>query len=345
MLGVSLIQVSNGALVKDLSFSLPNGYLFSTNRNGFKHFQADIPDNLIESFRVYDRPGLLGIVVSGQGAIAWDGRVEDVTARPTGYRLLALGHQNGYRDKRQVYSPTAYSAAASKTIVTDIISSVSSANSYMSSSTLLCGSPALTWTEEFERQTPADILDRVAQRGDGSTIWEWNVWENRLLGFRARGAIGKQWRVDVSNPEVTRSLEQVWNSVYGVYADTVTAEAANAVSQDRYGVKREIAINAQTDDSTVAANFRDAWLDFYKESAGVGSIDVDAIYDPFGARYPVWMARSGDTVGIRNLPPALSTDIDRIRSFRVSETTVKFPPQPGGVPVLSVTPEFGPPVI
>jgi hypothetical protein len=45
-----------------------------------------------------------------------------------------------------------------------------------------------------------------------------------------------------------------------------------------------------------------------------------AVYDAAGGRWPLWMARSGDTVTIRNLPPTLSAEVDRVRTFRIGRT-------------------------
>ena len=59
------------------------------------------------------------------------------------------------------------------------------------------------------------------------------------------------------------------------------------------------------------------------------------MYDAAGGRWPLWMARSGDTITIRNLPPTLSLDVDRIRTFRIAETAYSC-----DTDVLSVTPEL-----
>ena len=51
------------------------------------------------------------------------------------------------------------------------------------------------------------------------------------------------------------------------------------------------------------------------------SITVDALYDQFGARWPLSAARSGDTITIRNLPLTVSSVLDRIRTFRISRAS------------------------
>jgi len=49
-------------------------------------------------------------------------------------------------------------------------------------------------------------------------------------------------------------------------------------------------------------------------------IQGDGLWEALGGLWRRWWSRAGDTVTMRNLPPTLSTDIDRIRTFRVAET-------------------------
>jgi hypothetical protein len=84
----------------------------------------------------------------------------------------------------------------------------------------------------------------------------------------------------------------------------------------RYG-----AITAQTTSSTQATTVRDASLQDNKDPKPRVGLTFSALYDASGGRWPNWAMRAGDTVTIRNLPPTSSTTIDRIRTFRVSETS------------------------
>ncbi len=343
-LGVLVQAGPNGRAIKDIAPFMTGGE-FSMNEHGFESFSAQVDLDLLEAFYLYDFNALPHISVQGMGWKAWEGRLEDTTLGALGLQLHALGYQNGYRDKRNVYSPAAYNAATSFTIASDIATAVNAANAFMPSSSLLIGDPGVTWTETYLRQTPATILDRLAERGDGVNRWEWGVYDDRLLHFRARGADGRAWYVDVTNAfTAVRTLENIWNSVYGLYGSLLTAEAADSYSQDRYGVKREISVNANTDALTAAQNSRDAFLDFYSDGPARGDIEVTALYDAFGVHYPLWLARSGDTVTMRNLPPNLSTDIDSIRSWRIARTSYKFG-QTGQPDKLRLTPEFALPAV
>lgn len=333
---------TKSVILRDLTLFIP-ALEFSTNPHGFEMTNPFLPARLYESFRIYDRPSLPHLEINEFGGVVWEGRLEDPTITGAGVGLRCFGYQNGYRDKRGQYSHAAYSAADSQTIVNDIISSVNTANAFMSSSTALIESPGVTWTETYTRRTPADILDGLAERGDGTLRYEWCVWEGRQLAFRSRGKYGRAWYVDVADINVTRSLENIWNSVYAVYADTVSAGASSAFSQNRYGVKREIAVNPTTDNVTVANNFRDAWLGYYSDPPARGDIEVAKLYDASGALWPLASARSGDTVTIRNLSPTLSSSVDKIRTFTISGT--RYRAARGAPPTLTLSPEFGVPVI
>jgi len=341
ILSVVLYTAPSGLIVKNLT-SFIDSFDFSTNERGFDSFSCFVPASLQESFSIYDRVGLPHISIMWGGAVVWEGRLEDPTVTGAGFGVRAFGYQNGYRDKRNFYSHAAYSAATSQTIINDIIASVSAANSFMSASTLLVENPANSISEAYTRKTPADILDLLAGRGDGVSLWEWGVWENQILHFRARGSQGRAWYTDVTALSVSRSLENVWNSVYGEYADTLTAEAADSFSQARYGVKREIAVRGSTDSATIAANARDVYLAGHKDPPARGQIDVPVLYDAYGTRYPKWACRSGDSMTIRNLSPISSSSVDAIRTFRIS--TTQYRSQRGQRDSLTVAPELDIPV-
>jgi hypothetical protein len=183
--------------------------------------------------------------------------------------------------------------------------------------------------EVYEDALPSDILTRLARLGDDQTPprrWEVGVWENRRLHLRVRGSAGRAWYVDATGLEVERTLEQLANSVYARYQDASnrgqrSAVAADANSVSRYGLTRRAAIGAQTTSASQAAVQRDAYLADNAQPIPRAQLAFDALYDAAGGRWPLWMARSGDTICIRNLPPTLSADVDRIRTFRVSRTS------------------------
>lgn len=176
--------------------------------------------------------------------------------------------------------------------------------------------------ELYEDDTPAAILNRLALLH----TYEWGVWEGRRLFFRPVGSGGRHWFVDVTNIlELQRSLENIRNSAYAVYrtagGETMrTFVRDNDDSQARYEIVRRGFVSVQTTSNTEAENHRNAWLADRANLAIRARIQFDRLYDAAGNQSPLYMLRAGDTITMRNLPPTLSTAVDRIRTFVVGET-------------------------
>lgn len=229
-------------------------------------------------------------------------------------------------------------------IARDLVAAISALNpTQLSSTTALIQSPGLDLRDElYEDEYPAGILTRLARLGDNQTPprqWEVGVWEDRRLHVRPRGANGRTWYVDVGSVRIERTLDQLRNSAYAVYQDasnrTLRSTAStNAASVARYGLTRRAPVTASTTSATQATTHRDALLEDREDPQPRARFVVDEVFDSMGARYPLWLVRSGDTIVARNLPPNLSTEIDRIRRFRVSETEYN-----ANNDRLSVTPE------
>lgn len=173
--------------------------------------------------------------------------------------------------------------------------------------------------QTYEDMRPGAILDRLASLG----AYEWGAYEN--FYFREKYA-RREWFVDVAGPlEVQRSLENVRNSVYTVYRNAGgttrrTTTATDTASYTRYGYYRTEALNVQTTNATEAETHRNVYLNDNKRRQDRANIETARIYDARGSQWPLWAVRAGDSVTMRNLSPALSVDIDRIRTFRVAET-------------------------
>jgi hypothetical protein len=229
----------------------------------------------------------------------------------------------------RIKSTTTASVYASE-IASALVAYVNGVNSsQLQNVTALIESPALDLREEiYEDELPSDILTKLVRLGDNQTPprqWEWGVWENRMLHFRPRGSQGRAWYVDVSELELERTIDMLSNAAYALYQDESnrplrTAVATDADSIARYGLTRRAKVDASTTSATQAGVHRDAFLDDRADPIPRIGIRFARLFDASGALWPNWMARSGDTVTIRNLPPTLSTAIDRIRTFRVSET-------------------------
>jgi hypothetical protein len=232
-------------------------------------------------------------------------------------------------------------------IASDLIAATDTVNpTQISSNTALIQSPGLDLTDEvYEDALPADILTRLARLGDNQAtprIWETGVYEGRMLFFRPQGSVARTWYVDAADLEVVRTIDQLDNSFYAVYTDANGRDVRTAVNADtasvaRYELTRRAAVRSRTTSATQAQAQRDAALNDQSDPTPRTRLRFTALYDAAGARWPNYYARAGDTFVIRNLPPQLSTAIDRIRVFRVIRTEYQ-----ASADAITVTPESQP---
>lgn len=216
-------------------------------------------------------------------------------------------------------------------IARDLASTVSALNStQLLPDTTQIASPALDlFDETYQDQIPTAVLDHLIGLGDTQVppaLWEWGVTGARQLYYRAVGAVGQTWYVDVTAIDVQRSLEQLANSVYALYQDASGralrgAASTDATSVTRAGVTRQQAAEASTTSLTQANVTRDATLEDKADPAPRFGLTFSAVYNSVGGRVPLWLPRAGDTVVIRNLPPTISVSIDQLRTFRIARTT------------------------
>lgn len=242
----------------------------------------------------------------------WTGaRTGSAFARITNLRVKSTSSSSVYADE----------------IARALASYVNGINSaQLSAVTASIDSPGIDLRDEvYEDMPPADILDRLALLGDGTNVWETGVEAGGYLYFRRRGSQGRTWYTDAAQLIVNRSVDSLANSMYAIYQEAGgralrTAKSTDADSVARWGETVEDAVNIQTTSATQAGSHRDVALGDRKTPIPAAQFRIGAIYDAAGARYPKFLVRAGDTIVARNLPPTLSTDIDRLRSFRVAAT-------------------------
>ena len=70
----------------------------------------------------------------------------------------------------------------------------------------------------------------------------------------------------------------------------------------------------------MATTHRDAFLADNSVIRPRARIRTTGLFDEMGAQHPLYRARSGDYLTLRNLPPDLGT-LDNLRTFRISGTT------------------------
>lgn len=195
--------------------------------------------------------------------------------------------------------------------------------------------------ELYEDADIGALFDYLASLGDDQVpprTWEVGVNTHRQLFFQPRSAT-RAWYVDVTEPDLSRTLEALRNSAYAVYQETGgrtlrTATAVDADSIGRFQVTRRAAVPASTTSATQAAVTRDRYLTEHKDALPRIQLMVRQLYGAAGERWPRWMAEPGQTVTMRNLPPTLGAEIDRLRTFWIAEVEYD-----GDNDLLSITPE------
>lgn len=217
-------------------------------------------------------------------------------------------------------------------IVKDMVSAVSALNSnQLSSSTALIGSPALDLLDEsYEDAGMGASIDRLAGLGDNQTPsrqWEACVLAGQQLVFRARGSAARAWFADVSSLQAERSIESYANSVYATYQDASgrvirTAVAANSTAVTAAGITRRASVSASTTSNTQAAVQRDAFLDDHDDLSARSTIAFERLFDAGGANHKLWDARAGDSLTIRNLPPASGAAVDQVRTITIGRASL-----------------------
>lgn len=215
-------------------------------------------------------------------------------------------------------------------IVKDLVSVTATLNStQLASSTALIQSPALDLlNESYEDQYGADILDYLIKLGDNQTTprqWEWGVLTGRLLYFRPQSSAARTWYIDISELDVQRTIDALYNSIYATYQEAGGRALRTNINADsgsvaRYGLTRRKVRAVQSTSLTQANAQRDAVLADSSDPKPKSGVAITKLYDASGSLWALTSAHAGDTVIIRNLPPTLSTAIDRIRVFRLTRT-------------------------
>lgn len=231
-------------------------------------------------------------------------------------------------------------------IAADLVSKINSLNGdQLRNIKTLIQSPRVDLLDElYEDAWPQDILAGLAARGDtNNKQYEAGVWEGRVLHFRPRFSAGRTWQVDALNFSASRTMDTLRNEMYGVYRDANNRLKRTAVAQSAsYGADaffRRGFLDVQTTSQTQAERERDARLADTAVITPRVQFDTEGLYDQNGSGpYPLWMARAGDLVIVRNLPPTLGTAVDRLRNFRIKRKRYLVHEN-----ALELTPELEPP--
>ena len=258
-----------------------------------------------------DKQGVMFRVYNNAGTVAYSGDTGDDYATWSDIRIKSSDNTNIYADE----------------IIDVIATQVNSTNStQLSDSTALIDSPAVDVIEaNYQDMYPADIVQLLADLGDGTNLYEGRVWEDQVLRFQAEGTNVQSWYVDAASIQVDSTIDELYTAAYAVYRTTGgriqrTSTNTDSAAESKYGVSRRTQVDTTTTDSTEAGNWRDTFVERHKDILPRAIITFDHLMTSSGAIVPGYLARSGDTVTIRNLPAGSGGVVDRIRTFRISRT-------------------------
>ncbi len=237
-------------------------------------------------------------------------------------------------------------------VVKEIVSKTNGLNSdQLRNVTGLIQSPGVDLLDIiYEDAEAGSVVSELAARGDTSgRQYEAGVWRDREMHFRPRYSVSRTWQVDALNVEVSRTLDTMRNQMYATYQEaglrrkrtsSTTPGSGNSLGVDRpVGLQRRGFIDVQTTSLTQAERERDNRLNDTAIITPRVMFDVEALYDENNqGPYPLWMARAGDMVILRNLPPALGAAVDRLRRFRIKHKRYLVHEN-----TLELTPELAPP--
>lgn len=197
----------------------------------------------------------------------------------------------------------------------------------------------------YEDASMRDVLAELAAR-EG---WVYGVDRERRLYLRpaetaetiGAGGWARLWRVNVSQLELRRVLDQLQNSVYAVYDEPGGTKRRSAAATDtqstlRWGLVRRGALTVRTTSATLAQTLRDAALADRKDPAPRARIVFDRPRAVAGAPVARSELAAGDILLLGNLSARLSAGIDQVAAFRVAR--VRHTLTRGRRPALEVEP-------
>lgn len=340
---LAVYQSRTGPMLVDWS-GIAEDVVCATNEHGDATLTAHIPMVGVLAFFWLDRPGLPWVELNENGMVVWRGRLEDVRLVTDGIAITALGAWSVFGDVPYIAAP--------ETADTDVLAATLLAAARSSNPTLLDDSEVFiepsgttVYNEVYKDADMRQLLTRFAALGSTTTDpirWEVGVDDGERLYFRPRGSAGQTWYVDAAEIDIERSLSKVWNSAYTRYDsganETTTAEDTASIA--RYGVTRRKVYSSRAADLSQAEQERDAVLTDGATPVPRASVKVEQVFTSTGARVPLWMVRSGDTLIVRNLPPESGSTVDRIRSFIIAETRFSCDSN-----TIDITPESPPPML
>jgi hypothetical protein len=225
-------------------------------------------------------------------------------------------------------------------IVRDLVTSVNAINpTQLSAATVGVQSLPIDLTNaSYEDATPQTIGRGLAEL----SAYRFGVDLAQALVFEPNTANAQTWAVDAARLRVDTKLDQVANRIYTTYQEAGgrtlrTAAASNMLSSQRYGVVRMATAQTQSANSAIAEAIRAAALSDQASPPPRAEIVFDRLYTASGGRANLHQVRPGDTILIRNLPPAAEALPGEVQSFRVARCQLRL--RAGETAVLEVEPD------
>lgn len=181
-------------------------------------------------------------------------------------------------------------------------------------------------TVAYEDLRPGDILDELCAIGNGTTLMEWGVDEQRVLYVRPVTDIQSTWQIEVDSLTMDRMNTTLFNSVYTIRTTPAGTKvrdnyADDVDSIDQVGLVRETVVDASlfAAQSLGINSFANSRLNYLSTPLPEVRFTPSRVV-LLGAIVQPYRVRAGDAIEIIN---ALFIGVDglsRKRKFRVIET-------------------------
>lgn len=268
-----------------------------------------------------------GVLSGGQALLLPDGVIGLlVVVFYNGAPTVAYPHDTGteFLQLTNVRITSATLPVTADQIVTDIHQRAYAANQLLDLTTDLIEPSTYDRTDLVLIDAPMqDVLTDLAALGSASGPFEVGVDADRRLYFRPRGSAGRVWHLDdTAEVELQWSVEHLANSATGRYTDANGDEFVPTVTDQRsvarYGLVRQRALASNTKNGTIALMEAQAAVADGRTIVPRARFVTRTILTPAGGVASPLDMRPGDTIVLPWLPPSLSPDVDRLRTFVVA---------------------------
>lgn len=181
-------------------------------------------------------------------------------------------------------------------------------------------------TVVYEDQRPGEILDAICALGNGTTVMEWGVDEQRVLYVRPVTDIQSTWQIEVDSLTMDRMNTTLFNSVYTITTTPGGVKLRSDYDDDDDSIDQVGLVRQTVVDSSLFAQQSFGVNAFANSRLNYLSTPLPEIqFTPsrvvlLGAIVEPYRVRAGDAIEIINAPFIGVDGLSRKRSFRVIET-------------------------